>query len=172
MTKVLGYLLSTWSLPIHRFKKIASHMQEIYLYTPLGFPCSILPLNLNYHSVILRLFWWQPGKVQWWQEPCIPDCAYRSMHDQGHQCRVWCSIWILEYFCLDGLFFSLFGMMKSSKFYSKTVKLFILQAVLGGTVSVPTLTGNVTVKVCIHSYEVSTLFLQDDCQSLHTAGYL
>jgi hypothetical protein len=30
-----------------------------------------------------------------------------------------------------------------------------LQAVLGGTVSVPTLTGNVSVKICIDSREVS-----------------
>jgi hypothetical protein len=30
-----------------------------------------------------------------------------------------------------------------------------LQAVLGGTVSVPTLTGNVSVKVCVDSREVS-----------------
>jgi hypothetical protein len=56
-------------------------------------------------------------------------------------------------------------MMRSSK--SKSIKLLHLQAVLGGTVTVPTLTGNVTVKVCILYFIRSFKFLLVQDGSVH-----
>ena len=53
------------------------------------------------------------------------------------------------------------------KLNSKSIKLLHLQAVLGGTVTVPTLTGNVTVKVCVlHFIQSFKFLLHDACQSV------
>ena len=53
------------------------------------------------------------------------------------------------------------------KLNSKSIKLLHLQAVLGGTVTVPTLTGNVTVKVCfLHFIQSLKFLLPDVCQSV------
>lgn len=136
--------------PSFFLKQTASHMKRFYLYTYVGFPFSILPLfpiplNLNSHSEDCLVATGWGSMVARTPYPWL--CIQKHMHDQGHQCGIWWSIWNIVVWIV---FFLGWWRALSSK-NNKTAH---LQAVLGGTVSVPTLTGNVTVKVCIHSYEV------------------